>query len=158
MDEIIENDKKQNPKCSYSMSTSESCSSIDGQFVCDILKQIQRHCPNEKPKVIYSFKEKKSDEGGHLTPDNDIIGFPQSVFNDRSMGPFGGFGGIGEIFESINPFMREFGLSLPRDSTSENNNSKNNNNSNGSGFFSRRRTPPPQPKIDGDQCGDAEEI
>jgi len=65
MNHIIEEDRKNHPGCGYSISTSNSYSSLvrnslEDDAVWNIVRQIQRHCPNEKTKTIYSFTNSDS--------------------------------------------------------------------------------------------------
>lgn len=53
---IIEEDRASHPNCNYSISSSHSCSSRDGDMVCEALKHIYRNCPGEKAEPIYSSK------------------------------------------------------------------------------------------------------
>lgn len=56
-EQIIEEDRRSNPKCNYSVSAQQSCSTDSkGDFVCSSLRQIFRHCPGVPAVSIFSHK------------------------------------------------------------------------------------------------------
>lgn len=56
-EEIIEKDRKNFPNCQYSISMSETCQDVNGNFTCELLKNYQRICPGQAPKTFFSKTE-----------------------------------------------------------------------------------------------------
>lgn len=65
--EVLENDKRAHPECSYSTSISSSFSSINGKSKAETLKQIFRNCPRQAPVEIYNNKKSNQGSGSDLT-------------------------------------------------------------------------------------------
>lgn len=79
---IVEEDrhKTNNKLCGYSVSSSESCSSNDGKFVCQLIKKVQRSCPGEHPVTIYSRTEKS--DGSEADLGDQLKGFGEFEMGD----------------------------------------------------------------------------
>jgi len=60
-DKLIREDREQHPNCSYSISNSKTCRTKDGSLVCEMMKSINRNCPNKRPVNIYSSTSKFDD-------------------------------------------------------------------------------------------------
>eukprot|EP01038_Epipyxis_sp_PR26KG_P005587 gene5587-7713_t len=125
---IIEEDRKRNPNCGYSISSSSTGSTINGKYVYETSKILQRMCPGQSPVEIFSKSQKqdhppqsKNTEGGWYDNSNQRSipqlneFFENSVhLADQIMGNlFSGFGGfIDSDFpkqkggSSISPFPR----------------------------------------------------
>ena len=86
-EEIVRKDKLDHPNCGYSISTSKSCSTRDGIFVCETLKKINRMCPNERPVTVYSNKI-KTDGKGVDNNDDDLMLSPFDLFKELSKSGF----------------------------------------------------------------------
>lgn len=71
-DKLIREDREQHPNCSYSISNSKTCRTKDGSLVCEMMKSINRNCPNKRPVNIYSstskFDDIDQDIGGSTFP------------------------------------------------------------------------------------------
>jgi hypothetical protein len=117
-DDIIEQDRKENPGCSYSRSSSESCSlyGAEGKMICDIAERIHRMCPGRAPVDIHTKNERREKDSGSFSPLDTqlpwgrVFGMGQvSAGNDiqqgtpavpGSSGVLGG-GGLSPFFEDI---------------------------------------------------------
>jgi hypothetical protein len=68
-EQIIDKDKRANPNCTYSISSSQTCStSQEGEFVCESIRKIHRLCPNKAPTII--FKSKSNELSDPSSPEN----------------------------------------------------------------------------------------
>lgn len=112
---IIEEDKERTKyRCSYSISSSESCSSADGKFVCEVMKRIQRNCPGERPVTIFSKNEKNDSNESDIAERHQSHSHSHSSSSSHSMDFNSGggqssmdfnFGGGGGIFGAgVDPF------------------------------------------------------
>ncbi len=71
-EEAIRNDKKSNPQCHYSTSTSKSCTLANGKFVCDTMRRVDRLCPDQPPHNIFARNSNnKNNNNGQGTPSTD---------------------------------------------------------------------------------------
>ena len=102
---VLEEDKKVHPNCNYSQTRSQTCRSVNGQFVCDVVARITRMCPGKAPVDIYSRT---------ITENSDNSS--SSMLNDKPFhSPFSGPSGNNlqdpfAIFESImKDFNHDFG-------------------------------------------------
>jgi len=84
--QVIANDQKKNPDCSYSRSFSKSCSfnSERGGMVCQMIRQVVRQCPG---KGAVTILEKSSSN-----TDNKAAGPMPNIFD----GIFGAWGKQGD--------------------------------------------------------------
>lgn len=102
--QIIEEDSRQHPQCTYSQSLSKSHSNVNGKFVAEIIKHVQRHCPGERPVDVISSKTVSDNK--HQDMDDDfpsLFGFPFG--QNRGGGSDGGFGSF-DPFSMLEKFMR----------------------------------------------------
>jgi hypothetical protein len=76
IEKIIQEDREQHPNCGYSTSNSKTCRTKEGKFVCEVMKSVNRICPNEKPVNVYSNSTQFDS-----TPDTNI-GLPLPNFSD----------------------------------------------------------------------------
>jgi hypothetical protein len=96
-DRIIEEDKINNPNCSYSISSSESCSLQNGSnFVCEAITRIMRNCPRETSKEIFRKTETKDQDG---LPATDFRLEGKGIFLSPS--PTDIFGLFGDFFKDF---------------------------------------------------------
>lgn len=86
---VIEQDKVSFPECRYTTSSSQRWSSINGDMTNEIIKRIQRHCPNKAPVEIYNQREHSSGESVKSVPHNmdegrliDPFSFFQNILGD----------------------------------------------------------------------------
>ena len=101
---VIESDKTAHPNCSYSTSSSRRCTSVNGDFVCDIFKRIQRHCPGENPAEIFNHKETTTYNKGHLKSSGDVQNSPHDEFMKQ---PFFKLPQEEIFSNSLSPFYRD---------------------------------------------------
>lgn len=66
-DKLIREDRDQHPNCSYSISKSKTCRTKDGSLVCEMMKTINRNCPDKRSVNIYSSTSKFDDNDQHLS-------------------------------------------------------------------------------------------
>lgn len=80
-DELIEEDKRNNPNCGYSQSIQKSCqTNKDNQYLCQTLKRITRNCPGQQGVEIFSNTTTSQD------PMNNI---PKPYqFHEKQFSPF----------------------------------------------------------------------
>lgn len=118
--QIIEEDKKKNPNCSYSDAYQKSCSlnNEDGKFLCETIRNIERVCPNKKPIVIYSKKtvtNSNSDEMG-----KDIISTPLIPSIERFLNQKDPFDSYSDpLFKAESFFESLFGLNNDKSSSDD---------------------------------------
>lgn len=100
----LDRDKEENPGCSYSSSSSKTCTSSNGKFVCETIRHITRHCPGKQPVRAYYSKNVDNDasiEGARSGVEafgfGDIEGFGSN---------FGVFGNILNQIPSLFPGIR----------------------------------------------------
>ena len=100
----LERDKQENPGCSYSSSSSKTCTSSDGKFVCETIKHITRHCPGRQP--VNAYYSKNIDD--NIPIENSRSGFESFGFGgtDSFGGQFGMFGNILDQLPRLFPGIR----------------------------------------------------
>ena len=98
---VLEEDKKAFPNCSYSQSRSQTCRSVNGAFVCDIMARITRMCPGEAPVDIYTSTVTENSDHSSSSSINEKFRSPSA--GNHLQDPF-------SIFESImKDFNHDFG-------------------------------------------------
>jgi hypothetical protein len=102
-DEVLRQDRAAHPDCTYSTTSSQMCSSVNGSFVCEVLKQIQRNCPGKRPENI--FYSKTVDDAAKI-PDMGIPSGIQNHFGDiQDVNPFNMLGDLlGKVFPEFGEF------------------------------------------------------
>eukprot|EP00388_Colpodella_angusta_P047217 GDKK01072038.1.p1 GENE.GDKK01072038.1~~GDKK01072038.1.p1 ORF type:complete len:207 (-),score=12.65 GDKK01072038.1:109-693(-) len=83
-DKLIREDREEHPNCNYSISNSKTCKTKDGALVCEMMKSINRNCPNKRPVNIYSSTSKFDDYGDGLNNTSIFPGFqdPFGLFKE----------------------------------------------------------------------------
>jgi len=96
-EDIIERDRKSHPRCGYSISQSESCSSQNGnKMECEITKRIIRNCRGEPPFAIFNKVETSS--GDHTMRSDGFGLFPGMSSQDDSLDAFKNMGSLLDQF------------------------------------------------------------
>jgi hypothetical protein len=110
-EEIISRDRQANPGCHYSSSSSHVCSSQNGSFVCEVLKQIQRNCPGKRPESI--FYSKTVDDGAKGIPDMPNITADIEKHFGGLQGGMNPFGMFGDLLGRLPDMFPGFSAELP---------------------------------------------
>ena len=96
---VLEEDKKQNPDCNYSQTRSQTCRSVNGQTVCDVMARITRLCPGRAPVDIFS----------KTTTQNSDNSSSSSINEKPFHSPFSGqSGNLHDPFSIFDSIMRDF--------------------------------------------------
>ena len=103
IDDIIAKDRAEHPNCSYSESSQHVCSSsMNNNTTCEIITEIRRMCPRERPVKIYSKTERNTGDEGSLDEEGfgGIFGSARG-FESFPVDPWSAlnriFGGIEEL-------------------------------------------------------------
>lgn len=84
-DDIIKRDKEINPNCYYSKMLSQSCkynnnnNNDNDKYICEVITNITRMCPNTKPEIIYSTKNQFNSND---IQKHNLFDFNQDDFSD----------------------------------------------------------------------------
>ena len=100
---IIEEDSRQHPQCTYSQSLSKSQSNVNGKFVAEIIKHVQRHCPGERPVDVISSKTVSDSKNQDMDDEfPSLFGLPFGFGRGNGSQDGGGL----DPFSMIEKFMR----------------------------------------------------
>ena len=103
---VLDEDKKSNPNCNYSTSRSQTCRSVNGQYVNDVMARITRMCPGKAPVDIYSNTTTENSDNSSASSSSAINDKPfHSPFS-----PFSGQSGhnLHDPFSIFDSIMKDF--------------------------------------------------
>ncbi len=129
---VINKDKESNPNCSYTSASQQSCSMVNGDYVCEILKKITRHCPNKRPvDIMKKTTTEKMDKGSMINDSNDNFRNNNNFnnqfkdFEEFNKGMVDGFRGVFRMFGGMDEIFKEFENEINKNSNNINNNNNN---------------------------------